>query len=149
MTDNEWACLQSHLTALKWAKENDFECVAIFEDDVVFLPTFKSSLSSYLSKLPTNWHILYLGGSFGRRPEFFDEYFSKQKMTWGAFAYVVHNRAYDNLIERLSRGNKIVDAVYIEYQNKYLCLKPHHQLVKHPAGFSTIKERNVDYKNIV
>jgi len=89
-----------------------------------------------------------LGGSFGRKPQYYNQYFTRQLGTWGAFAYIVNKRAYNNLINLLSKANNIVDACYIEYQKSYLCIKPHKRLVIHPEGVSTIKEKFVDYKNI-
>lgn len=133
---------------MQYAKKNNFECIAIFEDDIVFTETFAEDFKFYLSNLPNNWHILYLGGSFGRKPSYYNQYFTKQNFTWGAFAYVVHKRAYDNLIELLFKANKIVDGEYIEYQKNYLCIKPVKKLVIHPEGFSTIKEKQVNYQNI-
>lgn len=139
----------SHIKALEWAKENNFPCVAIFEDDVVFKPTFKTDLAFYLSQLPEDWHILYLGGSFGRQPEYFNQYFTKQVKTWGAFAYVVHERAYNLLLSEFIRAKEITDAVLIRYQQQYLCLKPSKKLVEHPPGFSTIKEKDVNYQKLL
>lgn len=85
---------------------------------------------------------------FQRAPYYFNEFFSQQNQTWGAYAYVVHSRAYDNLISILSCPKKIVDGHYIEYQKLHLCIKPNERLVIHPKGFSTIKEIEVDYKKL-
>jgi len=85
---------------------------------------------------------------FQRAPYYYNEHFSRQNQTWGAYAYVVHSRAYDNLIELLSCPKKIVDGHYIEYQKHHLCIKPNERLVIHPKGFSTIKEIEVDYKKL-
>jgi GR25 family glycosyltransferase involved in LPS biosynthesis len=134
---------------LKYAKENDFECIAIFEDDVIFAPNYAKDFHYYLSVLPDNWHILYLGGVFQRKPLYFNNDFTQQVQTWGAFAYVVHKRAYDKLINLLERPIKIVDGHYIDYQKLHLCIKPNKRLVIHPQGYSTIKERDVNYSNIV
>jgi hypothetical protein len=69
-------------------------------------------------------------------------------MTWGAFAYIVHKRAYNKLLDKLNRAKEIADAVLIRHQQEYLCLKPAKKLVEHPAGFSTIKEKQVNYQHI-
>jgi len=105
-------------------------------------------LQFYLNNLPEDWHILYLGGQYGRKPTYFNQYFTKQNATWGAFAYIVHQRAYDNLIESLTMAKQITDAVYIAYQKQYLCIKPVKKLVTHPEGFSTIKERQINYPKL-
>ena len=141
--------MQSHIKAIEYARENKLPCIAIFEDDIVFTDTFEKDFKYYLSVMPEDWHILYLGGSFGRRPSYFDQNFTKQNMTWGAFAYIVNACAYDNLLDMFNRAKHITDAVLIDYQKTYLCIKPSKKLVIHPKGFSTIKEREVDYKNIV
>ena len=136
------------MNAIKLAKERGYECIAIFEDDITFVKDFKAKFEKYLNQLPKDWHILYLGGSFGRNPFYFNQYFTQQNQTWGAFAYIVHKRAYNNLIEILSCPKKIVDGHYIDYQKSHLCIKPNERLVIHPKGFSTIKEIEVNYKGI-
>ena len=77
VTNNEYACIQSHLKALMYARENKLPCIAIFEDDVLFTDSFEKDFKYYLSVMPDDWHILYLGGSFGRRPSYFDEHFTQ------------------------------------------------------------------------
>jgi hypothetical protein len=45
-------------------------------------------------------------------------------------------------------AKQITDAVYIAYQKQYLCIKPVKKLVTHPEGFSTIKERQINYPKL-
>lgn len=115
----------------------------------MFLPNFSNDLAYYLENTPDGWHILYLGGSFGKQPKRINADFTQQVETWGAFAYIVHKRAYKGLIKLLYMANKICDAMYIEYQKNYLCVKPNRKLVLHPKGYSTIKEKEVNYSGIV
>lgn len=140
--------MQSHLKALKWAKSTGASHVAIFEDDVIFDKDFSSKLKYYLNNAPDNFCIMYLGGSFGRKPRPMNLDFTKQLMTWGAFAYIVNCDYIDELIKSISMAKKITDAVLIDFQIKYVCIKPVKKLVTHPKGFSTIKNKEVDYKHI-
>jgi len=48
----------------------------------------------------------------------------------------------------LSMANKITDAVYIDYQKNYLCIKPVSKMVTHLEGYSFIKEREVKYSRL-
>jgi GR25 family glycosyltransferase involved in LPS biosynthesis len=140
--------LQSHLKALRWAKSTGANHVAIFEDDIIFDNNFAHKLDYYLKQAPDNFCIMYLGGSFGRKPQPMNLDFTKQVMTWGAFAYIVNCDYVGELINSISMAKKITDAVYIDFQNKYVCIKPIKKLVTHPKGFSTIKNKDVDYKHI-
>ena len=133
---------------MKWAKSTGAKHVAIFEDDVIFDNDFKEKLTYYLSKTPDSFCIMYLGGSFGRNPQHLNQDFTKQIMTWGAFAYIVNTDYIDELINSIYMAKKITDAVYIDFQKKYICIKPVKKLVTHPKGFSTIKNKEVDYKYI-
>ncbi len=149
MTANELACLRSHATALIHAKANNLPYIAIFEDDVLFEPNFEADFKATLKAMPKYWHILYLGGSFARKPIYFSREFDRMVVTWGAFAYIVNSNCYDLLITEILRANKIVDGTLIDLQKTLICIKPKMKLVHHPEGVSTIKEKYVNYQNIV
>jgi len=51
-------CLESHLSLIKKAKENNLDYVLLLEDDIIV----KDSILN-LPKLPENWDMLYLGGN--------------------------------------------------------------------------------------
>lgn len=92
---------------------------------------------------------MYLGGSYGIKPLPFDDMYTRQRQTWGAFGYIINMKFADEILKELYRAKKIVDAVYIDMQKKYLCIKPIDKMLIHPQGFSYIKNKHVDYKNIV
>ena len=139
----------SHIKALEYAKECGDKYVAVFEDDIVFNQGFSKDLQFYLSKAPEDFAIMYLGGSFGSKPLLFDEYFTRQKQTWGAFAYIVNTDYVDIILDKFYRAKNIADAVLIDVQKQYVCIKPIKSIVTHPKGYSTIKEKEVNYANIV
>lgn len=59
------SCLLSHILLyqkiLSENKNNNKETFLIFEDDAIILPHFKKKLCFYLTKIPKNWDMVWLG----------------------------------------------------------------------------------------
>ena len=147
MSNNEYACILSHLAAFKLAKKEGLDYVAIFEDDILFLPTFSKDLQYYLSVCPP-FCLMLLGAQHAYPPTIYDANFLQLHKSWGAFAYIVNCEYIDEIISAFESATKITDAILIDLQKKYLCIKPKNKLVEHPKGFSTIKEKEVNYSNL-
>jgi GR25 family glycosyltransferase involved in LPS biosynthesis len=61
-TDLEYACLISHLNAIKTFSETEYDTALIFEDDVTleFKQFWKKSLKEIIENAPTDWEIIQL-----------------------------------------------------------------------------------------
>ena len=57
-------CALSHKTIWEIALKNNYESIAIFEDDVIFNKNFNTTLQLNYKDLPTDFDILYLGSAF-------------------------------------------------------------------------------------
>lgn len=57
-----WGCYCSHLAVHGHALESGFERILILEDDAVFCRGFGPEVSAFLSRLPDDWELAYLGG---------------------------------------------------------------------------------------
>lgn len=144
------ACLRSHLEVLKIARDKGLKNVLILEDDVYFADGFKEKLDKVMQDLPDNWDALHLGGTDHptRRAKFFTMHLNKCDYTTGAFGIVINETIFDFLIEKISEEKKQVDIYYAELQNKLNWFRTKENLVKHRNGWSTIKEKEVEYKNL-
>lgn len=61
-TDLEYACLISHLNAIKTFSETEYDIALIFEDDVTleFKKYWKTSLKKIIENAPADWEIIQL-----------------------------------------------------------------------------------------
>jgi GR25 family glycosyltransferase involved in LPS biosynthesis len=116
ITPGHYACLQSHLKAIKIAKSRNYSSIMILEDDVFFCKNFLSKLLNL--KIP-KYDMLYLGGIISNKKLFFNEW-SICKNTMGAYGYILNSNLFDIIIEELEKGDIYVDVFYKQkIQKKY------------------------------
>ena len=110
-------CSLSHLTLLKYAKNNNLDHILILEDDILFLnpSLFLDSLNKFL-KTYTNFDVLLLAGSNAADYEMNDDFCIKTSKCHSTTGYLVKNHYYDTLIENYENGIKLLQL----YPNK-LC----------------------------
>jgi len=63
-----WGCLQSHIRILELAMLNNESPYLVFEDDAILHPDFNEKARQFLSHLPDDWGLAYLGGQHLHRP---------------------------------------------------------------------------------
>lgn len=107
--DKEYACLASHLEAIRMFSNSTFETAIIFEDDVSLdiKPHWRKTIQQVMEEAPKDWDILRLcNGDNGdvKQKETYakltypccDKYPKSKKMAhcnWGASAYLIRKRA--------------------------------------------------------
>lgn len=64
-----YGCLESHKRVLEDAILNGLDCIAVFEDDVVFTDDFQAKLSSLLATVPEDWDGVFIGGQHRKTPK--------------------------------------------------------------------------------
>jgi hypothetical protein len=57
-----WGCYRSHVNIIEHCLNAEIEQVTIFEDDAVPCEDFQSRYDAFMSELPHDWGIAYLGG---------------------------------------------------------------------------------------
>lgn len=85
-------CALSHIYIWNIIKKSNKEFAIIFEDDSVIPKNFYNKLNNYMSELPKNWDMLFLGGN-----SFQGKKYSKNllipvknlKGNYGLFAYII------------------------------------------------------------
>lgn len=57
-----WGCYRSHLQILEYCYQNKIESYIVFEDDAIFQPDAEELTQRFISELPEDWEMIYLGG---------------------------------------------------------------------------------------
>lgn len=57
-----WGCYRSHARVLEDCLQNGIGNVLVLEDDAVFCDHFSAEARTFLSNVPSDWEMLYLGG---------------------------------------------------------------------------------------
>lgn len=144
---NSIACLQSHLEAIKKAKANELDFVLILEDDVKLAFDFSAKVSALIESVKS-WDMIYLNGSPPYYTTEHNDLLKRVKRLSGAFAYLVHSRFYDMIIETLSESLRPCDGYYMDLQRESECYLSNEKLVKHLDGYSVRAEKIVVYPHL-
>jgi GR25 family glycosyltransferase involved in LPS biosynthesis len=151
-------CSMSHITLLKYARDNKLDHIVIMEDDITFLnkPVFINSLNNFLSSGENFDVILFAGNNMGpyNRINDFGVQIKKCQTTTG---YLVKQHYYDKLIKNFEEGvyllsmnvNKADDFAIDQYWtklqqiDKWILLTP--LTVTQRPDYSNIEKRLVSY----
>ncbi len=57
-----WGCYRSHLLILEKCLSEGIDSYVVFEDDAGFIEGFAERVQAYISELPADWGLAYLGG---------------------------------------------------------------------------------------
>ncbi len=141
-------CLKSHLNIIKLAKQNNYEKILIIEDDCKFIS--KPQINE--ETLPEDWEMLYLGGNMQKilDKDTVKNIKSKRwiKMTCHTtHSYILHSRAYDEIITNLEKYKEPVDVYYKDiFHEKGTSYMIYPQMTSQKAGWSDIENQNKDYQ---
>lgn len=117
-TAGAYACLQSHLSVVRDAKDRGYGRILVLEDDVLLHRDFAEEFRRV--RCVPSFGILYLGATQLDRSPVRQEYYRADK-TYGLFAYVVSDVMYDPLIELWGRAERNADHGVHELQGRYPC----------------------------
>ena len=93
-TPGAYGCLLSHIKVLEDAIENKYNCICIFQDDIIFHKDFYNLLEFQMNYINNDWDVLYLG-SVQRKYINYNKnfyYVSKNNDVRGCFAFVIRNK---------------------------------------------------------
>ena len=119
----EYACLLSHLEAIRKFSESNYKYAIIFEDDITleYKKYWEKDLSDLIKEAPKDWQIIRLqrapfeSNDISFKQSFKKWDFIKRSVTfpnkavtgdWGAYAYLIKNSAAKQLIKRIYKNNK-------------------------------------------
>ena len=138
-----WGCYQSHLIILQMFAMNDWDTLAVFEDDVYFVDYFAEKYQQL--EVPDDWDMLYLGGQCIAPMVPVSNKIVNCDNINRTHAYIVNRKILDVLlpfIESRVFMNADIDAIYGELHkniNAYIC-RP--LLAGQRAGWSDVSLRN-------
>lgn len=109
-------CSLSHLQLLKFAKQENFEHILIFEDDIHFLKPelFVSNINNFL-KNHKNFDVLLIAGNNVGNYTIIDKNCVKIQQCQTSTGYLVKNHYFDKLINNIENGVKeLINNPYLE-----------------------------------
>lgn len=113
-------CTLSHQSIIRMAKENGLKNCLIFEDDCVFLDSYKETIELCVSDLKEiEWDLFYLGGE----PNNYCKSISKnlaQIENGGVYtthAYAINHTFYDKVLNVKPNHIDTIDILYLNYDN--------------------------------
>lgn len=121
VTSGHFACLLSHIKAIKLAKSRNYSSIMILEDDVYFCDNFITKLS----KLNVSqYDMIYLGGITSRKKIFLSDWaFCDDYKIMGAYGYILTKSLYNVVLTQLEKLLDYVDLFYMkQIQPKYKVL---------------------------
>lgn len=112
ITSGHFACLLSHIKAIKKAKMNKYSHIMILEDDVFFDNDIIKKLKNIF--IP-NYDLLYLGGIMSKKKIFNNGWsYSNGINIMGAYAYILSSSIYDIILNGLEELTEYVDFFYLK-----------------------------------
>lgn len=113
LTRGAVGCYLSHVSLYKKLLEDKkHKYYIIFEDDAQFQPEIMEALSIYMDSLPSDWDLFELGTI---HQEIFriEKYFTKLKVFWGLFGYVINKTGARKFIQQYEseKINKQIDSM--------------------------------------
>jgi len=128
----EYGYAQSMLMILKDARENSYEKILVFDDDVIFMKGFEDKITYVTTRIIHDWKLLYLGASQHHWNDIkIDEskVYYTCNMTEGSFAIGIHNSIFDELIESINNLKLPYDSIALRrisniYKEKCIVLYP-------------------------
>lgn len=155
--DGRIGLIKSLLELFIHARDNKLENILIFEDDVKFinepLNVLQKSIHQ-LKNLNVKWGMFYLGANTHQKLIKITPNLCILKNGYTTHAVCYHARVFDEIINKFSKTDKIVDItdiadVYLSVlQNKYTSLLVNPLLATQISSFSDIEKRVVNYSFI-
>ena len=135
-------CLESHLSLIKKAINENYEKILIFEDDVKFVKSLKS-----LKEPPKDWNMIYLGGTVHRIMENNHNSYVRVQ-TWTTHAYFINlkNKDFVNKLLEMENYSEEVDRFYLEkIHPEFKCYMSNPMIAIQKEDYSDIEGQEVNY----
>jgi glycosyl transferase, family 25 len=140
-TPGAYGCLDSHVRAIREARDANAASVLIFEDDVVFDPQFKEKFATFIQELPEDWDMLFLGALHKDEPVRVSEHIARITKANSTFAYAIRNTVFDPFIELNSRAKHVLDMNNYALQERFKCYCFMPNLVWVESEYSDVQQR--------
>jgi GR25 family glycosyltransferase involved in LPS biosynthesis len=126
-------CALSHRTIWEESLKNNYEYIAVFEDDIIFNKDFNTNLQLNYYTIPNDFDIIYLGSAFncgdtslyntinekvqGIHNTRINEKILKVHGCGGSYAYIISRKCIEKILkEKISFH---IDTNFVDYIKKY------------------------------
>ncbi len=101
-----WGCYRSHLQILEHCYQQKVESYLVFEDDAIFRKDFEHEFTWFLSELPDDWEMVYLGGQLLHEvqhpPKRVNDHVFVPHNVNRTHAFAIHQRGYEKVYRHLN-----------------------------------------------
>ena len=151
MSDNEYACLLSHLETIRKFSKSNYENALIFEDDVSldYKKYWDKTIQEVIDNAPKDWEILKLYcGKITPYKKVYNlwklDKINYKHSDWGTVSYLINNKAAKKIIKSIYINGKYKLENNIKHQaDLYIYLKLKTYGYKYP--FFTFRKNNNTY----
>jgi hypothetical protein len=142
-------CLESQRSIINLALENNYESIAIFEDDVFFVDNFEEKFNEFYSQVPDDWQFIFLANNkYNATVNRISPNVEQISGGWSAHAFIMRRRAMLAASEIISGGDMPVDVYYGILQQYYPSYSAVPSLAGQRADHSDIENIFIDYNGI-
>ena len=127
MSLGEVGCYLSHLSLWKQARARGLSSMAIFEDDIKFVPESHSRLQQFLKDVPADWDILHFGHMHRYTPTVLPiGTVMRLNFTWCLQMMIYRKRAIDVLLadQRTEAVIRPIDDIICLHMHELKCYGP-------------------------
>lgn len=105
-------CFLSHYFIIQEAVINKFKRIAVFEDDIILVPDFKTKYEEAIEQVPAIWQMLYMGyyERSGKAKLQVSENITIPRNTWGTHAYMLQGDGIKIMYDNLQEINSHIDV---------------------------------------
>ena len=145
-----YGCQRSHINAIQDAKDNNYDTILIFEDDVTFIPEFNELITDFFDSVPDNWMSLFLGCNAIQELKPINSAVA-QGLGYAAQAYLLKKPLFDMV---LWWGDCVFDTAIDVFYTKAIQPCPTNyfalpRLCSQEPGLSDIENREVDHRAVL
>jgi glycosyl transferase family 25 len=140
-------CTLSHLKAVQYAKDNDWDYVLILEDDCQFLEYPLEKINAAIRELDSvpRFDMLYLGANVVTPTRSITPHLAKLHAAWCLHSYILPKHMYDVFLAYDWNNHLIIDSYSMSLQKTYNCYIVAPLVSVQSNSFSDIEQKEVNY----
>lgn len=142
-------CLESQRSIIQMGIDNNYDAIAVFEDDAFFVEDFENKFSNFYSQVPDDWQFIFLANNrFNAQTQRVSDNVERVSGGWSAHAFMIRRNAMIGAADIISGGDMPVDVYYGVLQQYYPAYLATPSLAGQRADHSDIENVYIDYNRI-
>lgn len=142
-------CTLSHIETMQIFKETKNSYGLILEDDFIWNNNIITEFDKYISQVPENFCILYLGINHKRPPIPYSKNITRCVKGHCAHAYIVNSLYLDKILNGKYMEYPVIDVYFSDFiQQEYPCYSFNPKLVWQRESYSDIEGKSVFYQRL-